>query len=353
VRRLSTRVRESSFGKATSGRNSTQPRVAQPEADPLICQGTKSPPPMPTSYERKPIFRERSLSHDQKGYHVFFWVAFAVILLSCAVTPILAQDSAKTTAEKWRPKDGVYASPGKDFVASCEEAAHLGIELAKKRVGGNEWSCDITKITDMTPGAVRLDMSCNDYNLGLDIKDPNPYERKFKEIMLLSKIDAKTLFVRKTSNGKFRDTRWQASYCPDEQQRIHTGEALKPWHPRDGIYASSGANFGERCLKSGDTIVDFAGKTISSGADRCEIYSYNDPLLIDPIMDVVCNETRSTKGLVTRTIDGGGMYGPPGFEILRLKRIDDKTIFLQKTHNGQFSEPGQQVSYCGDEAQRR
>jgi hypothetical protein len=106
--------------------------------------------------------------------------------------------------------------------------------------------------------------------------------------------------------------------------------------------------FDERCLKSGDTIIDFTGKTISSSADRCQIYSYSDALLIDPVMDVVCNETRSTKGLVERN----GMYGPPGFEILGLKRIDDKTIFLQKTHNGQLSEPGHQVSYCG-EAQRR
>jgi hypothetical protein len=145
---------------------------------------------------------ERSLGLDQRGCQVFLRAAFAVILLFSAATPILAQDSARTTTEKWRPKDGVYASPGKDFVASCGESAYLGIELAKKRVGGNEWSCDITKITDTAPGAVKLDMSCNDYNLGLDIKDPNPYERKFKEIMLLSKIDAKTLFVRKTFQRK-------------------------------------------------------------------------------------------------------------------------------------------------------
>jgi hypothetical protein len=249
---------------------------------------------------------ERSLGLDQRGCHVFRRAAFALVWLSCATTSILAQDSAKTTTEKWRPKDGVYASPGKDFVASCGESAYLGIELTKKRVGGNEWGCDITEITDTAPGAVRLDMSCNYYNLGLYIKDPNPYERKFREIMLLSKIDAKTLFVRKTSNGKFRDPRWRASYCPDEQQRIHTGEALKPWRPRDGIYASPGANFDDRCLKSGDTIIDFAGKNISSGADRCEVYSYDDALLSDPIIDVVCNETRSTKGLVTRAIDGGG-----------------------------------------------
>jgi hypothetical protein len=291
------------------------------------------------------------LSHDQKGRHIFRRTAFAVIWLFGATTPILAQDSAKTTTEKWRPKDGVYASPGKDFVASCEESAYLGIELAKKRIGGNEWGCKITKLTDTAAGVIRLEMTCNDYNLAeyINEKDPNPYERKFKEIMLLRKIDEKSMFVRKTVNGKFKDPDWRASYCPDKQQRIHTGEALQPWHPRDGIYAGPGENFDERCLQSGDTIIDFTAKTISSGADRCEIYSYSDALLVDPVMDVVCNETPSTKGLVERN----GMYGPPGFEVLRLKRIDDKTVFLQKTHNGQFSEPGHQASYCGDQAQRR
>lgn len=61
---------------------------------------------------------------------------------------------------------------------------------------------------------------------------------------------------------------------------------------------------------------------------------------------------RCQKGLVSRKIDGGEMFGPPGFEVLRLKRIDDKTVFLEKTHNG-VSAPGRQVSYCSDEAQHR
>ena len=76
-------------------------------------------------------------------------------------------------------------------------------------------------------------------------------------------------------------------------------------------------------------------------------------MLIDPVIDIVCNETRSTKGVVTRDIDSRSIYGPPGFDVLRLKRVDDKTVLLQKTHNGQFSEPSHQVSYCSDEAQRR
>jgi hypothetical protein len=35
-----------------------------------------------------------------------------------------------------------------------------------------------------------------------------------------------------------------------------------------------------------------------------------------------------------------------------LKRIDDKTVFLQKTKNGNFSDPSEQLSYCGDDAQK-
>jgi hypothetical protein len=159
--------------------------------------------------------------------------------------------------------------------------------------------------------------------------------------------------VRVTSNGKFKGSWWKASYCADEQQRIAAGEKPTPWIPRDGVYASPGTDFDERCLKSPDTVIDFARKIISSGPDQCEVYSYNDAELVDPNMAVVCNESHSKKGFVERKIDDGTLFGPPGFEAMRLSRIDDKTISLQKTHDGQSSQPAHNVSYCGDEAQRR
>jgi len=28
------------------------------------------------------------------------------------------------------------------------------------------------------------------------------------------------------------------------------------------------------------------------------------------------------------------MLGPPGFEVIRLEKVDDKTLLLKKTHNG-------------------
>lgn len=94
-------------------------------------------------------------------------------------------------------------------------------------------------------------MTCNDYNLAENIKDPNP-ERTFKEIMLLQRIDATSMQVRKTLNGDFKGAAWRASYCPAEQQGLYQENSardrveaarkaaeknlrLNPWRPRDGI----------------------------------------------------------------------------------------------------------------------
>ena len=191
-------------------------------------------------------------------------------------------------------------------------------------------------------------MTCDDYNLAESIKAPE--SKRFKETMLLNKIDQSSMYVPKTSNGKFRYRRRQASYCPDKQQRQHAGIEPEPWLPRDGLYTSPDADFEDRCLKFGDAIIDLASKSITSGADRCEIYSHDDPLADDTVIWVVCNEMRNTKSLITKMIGSRSMLGPPGFEIIRLEKVDDKTLLLEKTHNGQFSEPGRKLAYCSDEA---
>jgi hypothetical protein len=146
--------------------------------------------------------------------------ALAVFALGLGA-PAFAQDAIKPAIEKWRPKDGTYAAPGKDFNNQCGEFGDVIIELTEKRIAGNEWSCHVTKLSDAAPGAIRLEMSCDDYNLGLAINDPKPYDRKFKEVMLLKKLDDMTILVRKTSNGKFAYPRWRASYCPEDAQRMY------------------------------------------------------------------------------------------------------------------------------------
>jgi hypothetical protein len=130
--------------------------------------------------------------------------------VTCAAAVILAflagmddqaysQQSSKPPTEKWRPKDGVYASPGKDFEQDCDEAGYIVIDLAEKSVGGNEWNCKVTKFTGTSPEAIKLNLTCNDLNL--ELSSGVPGETKFKEIMFLDKIDENAISIRKTLNG--------------------------------------------------------------------------------------------------------------------------------------------------------
>jgi hypothetical protein len=152
---------------------------------------------------------------------------FGSACLLGAVTPVLAQQGTAPAAEKWRPTEGLYAAPGASFRASCLEYGALIIELGTNRISGNEWGCDVTKLTDTAPGAIRLDMTCDDYNLAETLGDRDSEYRKFKETMLLRKDGDSSMFVRKTSNGKFRGVAWRAAYCPVETQRAYTDQIAK------------------------------------------------------------------------------------------------------------------------------
>ena len=159
-----------------------------------------------------------------KGHHVISGAAFG---LTCLLSAALANAQQHPNTEKWRPKEGTYAAPGADFNARCGEYGDVIVELAEKRISGNEWGCDVSKLTDTAPGAIKLNMTCFDYNLAEYIKDPNPDERKFEEIILLRRIDPRSILVRKSLNGKFRGPGWQASYCPEEAQRMYSEARAK------------------------------------------------------------------------------------------------------------------------------
>jgi hypothetical protein len=133
---------------------------------------------------------------------------------------VLARDGGKLAPEKWRPKNGTYAVPGNDFQSQCADHTDFDIDLAEKSISGNEWSCNINKIADTAPGAVRIDMVCDDYNLALALnpRDKKAEERKFKEVMLLKWINENALSVRRTLNGKFKGPSWQVDYCPEQSK---------------------------------------------------------------------------------------------------------------------------------------
>ena len=309
-----------------------------------------------------------ALNQRQKRRRALICSTFALACIIGAPTKAPAQDEAKPATEKWRPKDGIYSDPGADLHSRCLDHTDFYIDLSEKSVGGNEWSCKVTRLTDTAPGAIRLDMTCDDYNLGLNINDPNPYVRQFKEAMLIRRTNGTTIFVRKTLNGKFKDPEWRAAYCPRDAQRMHVeataknaAEAkqkaaeqkpgLSGWHPRDGVYASPGADFADRCQNSGDAIIGLAKNSVSSGTASCYVSSASDTPPYGIKLSVICNQS-GTQGLVMRTVNGQTTFEPAGAETVIVRKLDDKTVSMQKTRNGEFSEAAQQLSYCGDEVQR-
>jgi len=297
----------------------------------------------------------------------------AALVLVCALgvaAPATAQENAKSAVERWRPKDGLYAAPGNDFKERCRDSTEIAIELTKKSISGSEWSCEITKLTDTSADAIRLDMTCSDYNLAeyLYPKDKESDNRVFKEIMLLRRLDARSVAGRKTTNGKFTGSDWRASYCPEDVQRSHIeaiarskAEArqkteeeqlrLAPWHPQNGIYAIPGATFEDRCRNSGDAIIDIDERSASVGTDKCSVtFIRNEPNAVR--LFVSCVPEPDAQVWNRKTGDGGLVPASPSSETIILKKINNSIVFMLRSNNGNFVGPGSKLSYCGPDAQR-
>lgn len=303
---------------------------------------------------------------DRVVYRIIARSIFSLVCLLIAAAPTVAQESAKLSINKWRPKDGLYAGPDKDFNSQCSEYGDIIIGLAEKYISGHEWGCQIKKVTDTAPASIRLDLTCSDYNLALNInpRDPNAYERKFNEILLLKRANETTISVRKTLNGKFSGS-WQASYCPDDAQRSYAEEqarnqaeaerkeAIKhPWHPQDGLYAVPGADFEDRCLKGGDATINLTEKSISRGAEKCSVtFPRPEPNALQ--LFVTCRQEPTASSLAEKAAEGTST-APARPETVLLRRAPAKndTVFLQVSKNREFSIPEEEMSYCGPDAQK-
>ena len=143
---------------------------------------------------------------------IFLQTVFALTCLMGTSTLAFAQDGDRP-AEKWRPKDGTYLGVKTDpKYDRCLDFGDLVVELAEKSIGGNEWGCKIVKLTDTAPGIIRLDVACTTLER----------EKPYNDIIVLKKIDDKTILYRPATNGKFKHPGEQMSYCPEEAQRLFT-----------------------------------------------------------------------------------------------------------------------------------
>lgn len=280
----------------------------------------------------------------------------ATLLLSSAGLSIHAQEGPKTASDRWRPKDGVYAAPGKDFRSSCDERNDITIDLRGKSVDGYEWGCNVRKIIDLSPGSLKLEMICSDYNLAQDLepRDPNWETRKFKEVMFIKRIDGATISVQKSLNGKLKGPPWREAYCPLETQRAlaETGQRAQVEanaHPQDGVYAAAGADFEDRCAKFNDTIVGFSAKSITTASNICKIDKTRVQLPDTVRIGASC-ALQPVSG--PQAISVQDTASTPDGENLMFKKIDDKSVVLWIINNGHFTGDGRTLSYCSDQVQR-
>jgi len=293
----------------------------------------------------------------------------ALPALTCAALafPAVAQEATDLNLEKWRPDDGIYAEPGKKFRSSCNDENNLRIDLTEKSVAGYEWSCDIRSTTTLAPRSLRLDMTCSDYNLAQNLypRDPNWENRRFKEMMLVKRLNAGTVSVQKTLNGKFADTAWRETFCPKETQSVYAEAkreakekakqkaeqelTLKSAHPRDGVYAAAGPDFEDRCAKFDDTIVAFAGKLITTTSNICKIENTRVQLPDTVRIGAAC-ALQAASGPEAASVQDPNTIQDR--ENLMFKKIDDKAVILWIINNGHFTGEGRTLSFCSDQTQR-
>ena len=183
--------------------------------------------------------------------------------------------------------------------------------------------------------------------------------------MFVRRIDAATISVQKSLNGKLKDPPWREAYCPlktqralaeatlrakvEAKQKAELERALKEAHPRDGVYAQAGADFEERCAKFYDTIVAFAGKSITTASNICKIENTRVQLPDTVRIGATCTMQPASG---SEAISVQEKATTPDRENLMFKKIDDKTAILWIIKDGHFTGDGRKLSYCSDGVQR-
>lgn len=273
--------------------------------------------------------------------------ALSLAVLIGTSIPALATDSTKPAPDKWRPKDGLYIRADREFTGPCEDVARFLFELSKNHfVVDERAACKITKIADTAPGAVRLNMICNESEIaGDDGKD-------YKETMTLRKISDTSFYMNITDKGKVnKQPPWRVNFCqrlPQEGDRAEAEQKKAAqnasWQPRDGVYASAGADFDDRCLKSGDAVVRLAQSALSMGGASC----YVAHVSVEPPNSVTLN-VNCGQGVVT---SNGSILGSNSTESVTLSKIDDQSVLFHRSRDGRALWSDQQLRYCPEAAQR-
>ena len=66
-----------------------------------------------------------------------------------------------------------------------------------------------------------------------------------------------------------------------------------------------------------------------------------------------CGQEPNAQGSNGKSGDGSPVLAPPSSETIILKKTNNGIVFLLKSRNGEFTDPGTKLAYCGQDAQRK
>jgi hypothetical protein len=117
-------------------------------------------------------------------------------------------------------------------------------------------------------------------------------------------------------------------------------DSVEGWLPKDGVYATPGADFNERCskfdglvlgLKVDGLVLELSDGSVSIGENKCNILTHSRWRPNEIYLKMICK-------------------GKTGAEIMDLRKIDDRSIMIRGRH--ELMNSSGPVEYCGEEAQR-
>lgn len=120
---------------------------------------------------------------------------------------------AQSSVNAWRPNDGVYAghSTNESAEERCKEFGDVILDLSRKKVGGGEQECEITKLKQTSAIEFTLSLICTD---AIDPESSNEYIK-------IKRVDDGKIFFRETMGGKFSRPGAEMIYCSDEIQQAY------------------------------------------------------------------------------------------------------------------------------------
>lgn len=117
------------------------------------------------------------------------------------------------------------------------------------------------------------------------------------------------------------------------------------WRPKDGIYAYLGKDFEIRCRDFGELTIAFARRTIMGNEVSCKITNLTSVTPATLKLDLLCLDYNLAAHL--KEPDEREFK-----EVMLLKKINEATLSVQKTINGEFTDPSAQAIYCPNQTQR-